>query len=106
SRRQIAFKIGAYDPTRPLVIDPVLIYSTYLGGSGDDLASSIAVDFANNLYIAGTTSSTNFPTHAPAYPATAGLSDIFVTKLDSTGHNIVICGRRINAADNVSVAAT
>jgi len=107
SRRQIAFKIGAYDPTRPLVIDPVLIYSTYLGGSGDDLASSIAVDFANNLYIAGTTSSTNFPTHAPAYPATAGLSDIFVTKLDSTGHNIVystyIGGSGLDRGDGIAI---
>ena len=87
--REVGFEVGEYDRNKPLVIDPTLIYSTYLGGSGDDLGNSIAVDSSNNVYIAGTTSSLNFPTHGPAYPNNTGLSDIFVTKIDSAGSNIV-----------------
>ena len=60
-KRQVGFEIGSYDRNRTLVIDPTLVYSTYLGGGGDDLGSSIAVDSNNNVYIAGTTSSINFP---------------------------------------------
>src|SRR6266849_1970720 len=88
-RRQIAFEIGPYDRGRKLVIDPTLVYSTYLGGSGDDIGSSIAVDSSNNVYVAGTTSSTNFPTGNPAFPGNSGLSDICVTKIEATGGNIV-----------------
>ncbi len=86
---EVGFKLGSYDHAKPVTIDPVLVFSTYLGGSGDDLGSSIAVDSNNNIYIAGTTSSTNFPTHNAAYGATAGLGDIFVTKLDPTGSNVL-----------------
>src|SRR5438128_7650300 len=76
--KQAGFEIGLYDRTKPLVIDPTLVYSTYLGGGGDDSGSSIAVDSSNNVYITGTTNSTNFPTQGPAFPSNAGLSDIFV----------------------------
>ncbi len=86
---EAGFEVGEYDRTKPLIIDPTLVYSTHLGGSGDDLGSSIAIDGSNNIYIAGTTASSNFPTHGPAFPNNAGLSDIFVTKIDSTGGNIV-----------------
>ena len=105
--RDAGFEVGEYDRTKPLVIDPTLVYSTYLGGSGDDLGSSIAVDGSNNVYIAGTTSSLNFPTHGPAFPNTAGLSDIFVTKIDSTGGNIVystyIGGAGLDRADGLAI---
>jgi uncharacterized repeat protein (TIGR01451 family) len=106
-KREVAFDVGAYDQTLPLVIDPALIYSTYLGGSGDDLGSSIALDGSNNVYIAGTTSSANFPTHGPAFPSSAGLSDIFVTKIDPTGGNIVystyIGGSGLDRADGLAL---
>ena len=88
-KREVGFEVGAYDQTLPLVIDPVLVYSTYLGGSGDDLGSSIAIDSSNNVYIAGTTNSVNFPTQGPAFPNKAGLSDIFVTKINAAGNAIV-----------------
>ena len=105
--REAGFKIGEYDRTQPLVIDPTLVYSTYLGGSGDDLGSSIAIDGSNNVYIAGTTSSANFPTHGPAFPNSAGLSDIFVTKIDPTGGNIVystyIGGGGLDRADGIAI---
>lgn len=87
--REVSFAIGAYDRTLPLVIDPVLVYSTYLGGSSDDSGSSIAVDSSNNIYIAGTTNSTNFPVPGAAFPIKAGLSDIFVTKIAADGGSII-----------------
>jgi len=89
ARRQVGFEIGSYDQTRPLVIDPTLVYSTYLGGGGDDPGSSIAVDSSGNVYIAGTTSSTNFPLHGAVFGVNAGLADVFVTKIDATGVNII-----------------
>ena len=59
---RVGFQVAAYDRSKPLVIDPVLAYSTYLGGSGDDnQALGIAVDAAGNAYVTGFTSSTDFP---------------------------------------------
>jgi hypothetical protein len=46
--RRIGFAVGAHDPALPLVIDPTIAYSTYLGGSGNDAGTSIAVDRAGN----------------------------------------------------------
>ena len=83
---QVGFQIGKYDCTQPLVIDPVLSYSTYLGGSGSDQAQSIALDAAGNAYITGQTSSPNFPT-TPALPASG--TDAFVTKLNAAGTALV-----------------
>jgi hypothetical protein len=86
-KRQVGFRVAAYDPSRPLIIDPVLAYSTYLGGSGDDFGLGIAVDGAGSAYVTGQTLSTNFPTTSGAAQTTkaGGFSDVFVTKLDATG---------------------
>jgi len=63
-----------------------LIYSTYLGGSGDDLARGIAVDAGENAYVVGTTESGNFPTANPYQPShRGGTWDAFVTKLNAAG---------------------
>ena len=101
------FAVGAYDRNRPLVIDPTLVYSTYLGGGGDDLGSSIAVDSSNNIYIAGTTGSTNFPLKNAAFGANAGLADMFVTKIDATGSNVIystyIGGSGLDRADGIAI---
>jgi Calx-beta domain/Beta-propeller repeat len=86
---QVSFVIGEYDNTKLLTIDPVLVYSTYLGGSGDDTGSSIAIDGNNNTYVAGTTNSTNFPIKGAAFSNKAGLSDIFVTKIAADGSTII-----------------
>jgi len=106
-KREISFDVGAYDKTRPLIIDPTLVYSTYLGGSGDEVGSSIAVDNSNNVYITGTTSSTNFPTLGPAFANNAGLSDIFVTKINAAGSAIVystyIGGSGLDRGDGIAV---
>jgi hypothetical protein len=84
----ISFRVAQYDPSKPLVIDPVLIYSTYLGGSGDDEPSGIAVDNAGSVYVAGYTDSTDFPLAAPG-SLPAGNTHVFVAKLDPTGSSLV-----------------
>ena len=88
---QVGFEVGAYDATRPLVIDPVysLVYSTYLGGKGLETGYSIAVDGTGNAYVTGTTTSTNFPTKNPLQVSTGGSNDVFVTKLNATGSALV-----------------
>jgi len=82
---QVRFALGPYDPTKPLVIDPVLSYSTYLGGSGGDLGNAIAVDSAGNAYVTGETFSTDFPTTNPIQGSLAGVTDVFIAKLNPTG---------------------
>src|SRR4029077_20817483 len=57
-------QLGAYDNSQPLVIDPVVVYSTYLGGTDNDVGNGIAVDSSGNTYVAGYTESLNFPTKA------------------------------------------
>jgi hypothetical protein len=62
-----------------------LVYSTYLGGSGQDNGTGIAVDSAGNAYVTGYTSSTNFPTMNPLQPTYGGHGDAFVSKIDPSG---------------------
>ena len=87
--RQVGFRVAAYDASRPLIIDPVLVYSTYLGGSDVDGGFGIAVDDAGSAYVTGLTSSTDFPTTAGAAQTTYAGGDAFVTKLDATGSGLV-----------------
>lgn len=92
AREKIGFKISRYDRRRPLVIDPVLLYSTYLGGSALDSARAVAVDASGNVYITGSTSSINFPTANPFQASRGGFpntTDAFVTKLNPTGTALV-----------------
>src|SRR5436190_8491855 len=87
---QVGFRIAAYDASQPLVIDPVLSYSTYLGGSNTDQGLGIAVDTSGNAYVTGRTQSTNFPTTAGAFQTTGGgTEDAFVTQLIPMGTVLV-----------------
>jgi HYDIN/CFA65/VesB-like, Ig-like domain/Beta-propeller repeat/Cep192 domain 4 len=86
---QVSFDLGAYDHHRELVIDPVLSYSTYLGGSGGDAGYSIALDSSGNAYVAGTTASLNFPTTTGGQATLGGGGDVFVTKLNPAGTALV-----------------
>ncbi|HEX5483084.1 MAG TPA: SBBP repeat-containing protein, partial [Terriglobia bacterium] len=85
----VRFEIGAYDHHRSLIIDPTLVYATYLGGSGSDSASGIVVDGSGNAFITGGTTSTNFPTSNPEQKGGGGSSDVFVTELDPAGGSLV-----------------
>jgi hypothetical protein len=88
--QRVGFEVAAYDRDRPLVIDPVLIYSTYLGGSANDEGNGIAVDALGHAYVTGSTGSTDFPTTSGAsQTALSGGRDAFVTKLDPTGSALV-----------------
>jgi hypothetical protein len=122
SQNEAGFAIGDYDHTRMLVIDPVLTYSTYLGGSGTESAPRIAVDSAFNFYVAGTTTSTDFPgtgASSNAYQKSLkGASNAFVAKFNSSGSTLqfatylggsgmdTAAGLAIDAAANVYVAGT
>ncbi len=98
---RVGFKVAVYDRARPLVIDPVLSYSTYLGGSRGDGGNAIAVDGAGNAYVTGRTNSTDFPTTLGAFqtqwasgfdpcgPDMPPPTDVFVTKLNATGTALI-----------------
>jgi len=87
----LGFNLGKYDHTRVLVIDPVLAYSSYLGGSGGDSANGIALDSSGDVYIAGTTYSPDFLITSGVYQDSAKSDGVnptaFVTELNpqSTG---------------------
>ena len=95
--KRVHFEIPAYDRSRPLIIDPVLVYSTYLGGSVNDQANAIAVDSSGSVYVAGGTSSPDFPTTTGVVQtASTGLGcgpgvqcDVFVTKINAAGSVLV-----------------
>ena len=83
------FTVAAYDTRRPLVIDPVLDYSTYLGGTDDDGGIHIAVDNVGAAYVTGRTKSTNFSTQQAFQGTNAGDYDAFITKLSPAGNALV-----------------
>ena len=81
-----SFALGHYDPAHPLVIDPVITYSTFLGGDRADAPYHAVLDSANNLYVAGATTSTNFQTTAGVVQATTkGSTDGFIAKFAPDG---------------------
>ena len=97
-KNQVTIQVGAYDRRRTLVIDPILSYSTYLGGTGEDAGSAVATDSSGNVYVVGLTASTA----ANGFPITTQLSatgcaavtptgcsgtadDVFIVKIDPSG---------------------
>jgi hypothetical protein len=111
--RNVAFKLGNYDPSRRLVIDPILSYSTYLGGSNIDGANAIAVAADNTAFITGGTYSIDFPDAHPLQPNHGGpddfFRDAFVTKLSADGSQILystyLGGKREDVGNGIAVDA-
>jgi len=85
----LKFEVAQYDTKYPLIIDPVLAYSSYLGGTGADVGSDIAVDASGNAYIVGSTYSPDFPTGPGVDPTYNGGWDAFITKVNSSGTALV-----------------
>ena len=104
---RVAFEVGPYDAALPLVIDPVITYSTFLGGTGDDDGRRIAVDLQGNVYVIGNTQSTNFPvTAGGAQTIPGGGKDVFVTKFSPTGavvYSTYIGGNCDDSAGGIAV---
>jgi hypothetical protein len=89
---RVGFDVPDYDPHEPMVIDPVLNYSTYLGGNGGNTGNAVALDSFNDAYVTGSTTSINFPTSAnpKAYQGSnGGDADAFVTKLRYDGEAVI-----------------
>jgi len=86
---EFGFEVAGYRRGWPLIIDPVLSYSTYLGGSGGDVAYGIAVDSSGNAYVTGSTASANFPLKSAAQETYGGGGDAFVAKLNAEGSGLV-----------------
>jgi hypothetical protein len=117
AQQHVGFEVEQYDTTRPLVIDPVLGYSTLLGGGDADYGTAIAIDATGHAYIAGITRSLNFPTTPGAVQgglvqgdiASDGnfFSDVFITKLNPAGSAIVystyLGGRSQEEATGIAV---
>lgn len=81
SSNQVAFHIGRYDRSAPLIIDPVLSFSSYFGGDGIDVARVVATDASGDVWIAGHTSSPTIPTPGQPFGTTfLGSKDIFVAR--------------------------
>lgn len=108
---EVAFNIGEYNPNRALVVDPVLSYSTYLGGSSIDAANGIAVAPDNTAFIAGGTFSSDFPTVHPLQTNKGGGADFpqdaFVSKISADGSTLLystfLGGSNTDVANSIAV---
>ncbi|MBI2836842.1 MAG: SBBP repeat-containing protein [Acidobacteria bacterium] len=88
-------RVGAYDPAYPLVLDPViLVYCGFIGGSGTEIGSGIAVDAAGNAYVAGRTitSDGSFPSVVGPDLSFGGAMDAFVARVSPDGASLAYCG--------------
>ena len=101
---EVRFKVQAFDSGKPLVIDPVLSYSTFLGGGDSEQAFSIAVDSQGSAYVTGSTEGGTFPTTVGAFKTTINSSGAFVSKLDPTGSTLVYSTYISTSATGRSIA--
>ena len=84
--KTFGFEVAPHDPGHPLIIDPVIVSSSFLGGGDDDIADGVAVDAAGNVYVAGSTWSSDFPTlQAIKTVNEPNYTDAFVSKFDASG---------------------
>ncbi len=90
SNGKIGFALGEYDKSKTLIIDPVLTYCTYFGGTGNDTSADIAIDDEGNIYVTGNTASADLDTEG-AYAGHSSGYDAFVLKLNPAGTRIIYC---------------
>ena len=112
---RVTFSVADYNRKEPLILDPILDYSTYLGGSGAEnttLPVGIAVDSAGDAFVVGDTFSANFPTTASGLtpePLTGNLGASFVAELNPTGTQLLyatyLTGSTTNASDGATSVA-
>jgi len=91
-RSSYGFRVGGYDRRRPLVIDPAgLVYAGYLGGTGEEQANNVALDKKGNLYVVGTTTSSDFPATVgdTTFNDKSNVDDTFVAKVDRSGKRLL-----------------
>ena len=108
STQELTIVVGDYDRLKLLIIDPVVTFSTYLGGESFDIATAVTLDTTGNIYLVGWTQSPNFPTLAPLQPTLHGVDgDAFVTKINAAGSAILystfLGGILAQAANGVAV---
>ncbi|HEX5432074.1 MAG TPA: SBBP repeat-containing protein, partial [Bryobacteraceae bacterium] len=103
----VGFEIGPYDSSRPLLIDPVLSYATYLGGSGMSAVTGLAVDSSGDLYISGWTEALDSQIMGALQASNKGGVDAFIMKLNATGSGLLyatyIGGRSDDRAAAIAV---
>ena len=104
-QREARFRLGAYDASKPLIIDPVLSYSSYFGGTADEEENAVAVDNDGNVYFAGSTKSTDIAVTAGAAQTTFGGKgsfggDVYVVKYDPKTNKVVYATYLGGSADD------
>jgi Beta-propeller repeat len=102
--KEITFQLASHDSSKPLVIDPVLVYSTYLGGRSDDQAVAVGVDSTGNTYIVGQTQSTDFPLASATNLPSTNSDPIFVSKMDVSGSNLLYADYIAGSANDYAAA--
>jgi hypothetical protein len=107
---RVTFKIAAYDKSEPLIIDPTLVYSTFLGGVNWDHGYGIAIDSSGDAYVIGNTYGGNFPVTPGAFGTiykNPSFSDVFVTELNAAGSGLVystyLAGSNDQEGDGIAV---
>jgi hypothetical protein len=86
---EIGLAVGKYDAHSPLIVDPVLSFSTLIGANNGTQVLGVGVDSGKNVYITGTTFATNYPVVGPFQATNHGYTDVFVTKLNPAGNKIL-----------------
>lgn len=109
AKDRVSFRLGAYDPSLPLVIDPTLNYSSYFGGSGNEAGVFVATDSSGNVYMVGGTTSQNMPVTAGVAQTSYGgetidnlSGDGFVAKFNSSGRLVYFTYLGGSADDGVA----
>src|SRR5882672_6736380 len=104
---RVSFAVGSYDRSEPLVLDPVLNYSTYLGGTGigNDIGYAIAVDSSGDAFVAGQTVTVDFPTTSGAVVTSKNPNSgaAYVAELNPAGTQLLystyLCGTITNSSE-------